>query len=235
MLSTETCARKKPVSSRENRVGDFFSISFSCAGQNHPQALEPHQAFSTTSTTTVSGVVYWLSKDPIGISGGLNLYAFCGNNPVNFMDPYGFAFLTVYGNSRGDSNARIVSARASSSGYSPGHVWVEFSYNDMAGNPQIVNRGNYPRDERGGYQDDSGRNEIADFSQTFYVPDDRVEQVLRELYTYDTFSSLWHNCVDDLEEVLDKAGIQHPGFGWPSDPRNVEDWINQQKKDDSCP
>lgn len=31
----------------------------------------------------------WLSKDPIGISGGLNLYAFCDNNPVNFMDPLG--------------------------------------------------------------------------------------------------------------------------------------------------
>jgi RHS repeat-associated protein len=31
----------------------------------------------------------WLSKDPIGISGGLNLYAFCGNNPVNFTDPLG--------------------------------------------------------------------------------------------------------------------------------------------------
>lgn len=31
----------------------------------------------------------WLSKDPIGISGGLNLYAFCGNNPVNFVDPFG--------------------------------------------------------------------------------------------------------------------------------------------------
>jgi RHS repeat-associated protein len=31
----------------------------------------------------------WLSKDPIGISGGLNLYDFCGNNPVNFVDPYG--------------------------------------------------------------------------------------------------------------------------------------------------
>ena len=31
----------------------------------------------------------WLSKDPIGISGGLNLYQFCGNNPVNFTDPMG--------------------------------------------------------------------------------------------------------------------------------------------------
>lgn len=44
----------------------------------------------------------WLSKDPIGISGGLNLYAFCGNNPVNFIDPFGHCsgtpegFLEIY-------------------------------------------------------------------------------------------------------------------------------------------
>ncbi|MEE9369444.1 MAG: RHS repeat-associated core domain-containing protein, partial [Pontiella sp.] len=31
----------------------------------------------------------WLSKDPIGIRGGLNQYVFCGNNPVNFIDPLG--------------------------------------------------------------------------------------------------------------------------------------------------
>jgi len=31
----------------------------------------------------------WLSKDPIGIAGGLNLYVFVSNNPVNFIDPFG--------------------------------------------------------------------------------------------------------------------------------------------------
>jgi len=31
----------------------------------------------------------WLSNDPIGISGGLNQYVFCGNNPVNFRDEFG--------------------------------------------------------------------------------------------------------------------------------------------------
>ncbi|MCF7838814.1 MAG: RHS repeat-associated core domain-containing protein, partial [Candidatus Marinimicrobia bacterium] len=31
----------------------------------------------------------WLSKDPIGISGGLNQYVAFGNNPVMFVDPFG--------------------------------------------------------------------------------------------------------------------------------------------------
>ncbi len=31
----------------------------------------------------------WLSKDPIGIRGGLNQYVFCGSNPVMFVDPSG--------------------------------------------------------------------------------------------------------------------------------------------------
>ena len=31
----------------------------------------------------------WLSKDPIGLESGLNLYAFCGDDPVNFRDPWG--------------------------------------------------------------------------------------------------------------------------------------------------
>lgn len=31
----------------------------------------------------------WLSNDPIGISGGLNQYVFCGNSPVNARDPLG--------------------------------------------------------------------------------------------------------------------------------------------------
>jgi RHS repeat-associated protein len=35
----------------------------------------------------------WLSKDPIGISGGLNLYAFCANDPVNYVDPSGTELL----------------------------------------------------------------------------------------------------------------------------------------------
>jgi RHS repeat-associated core domain len=31
----------------------------------------------------------WISEDPIGEDGGLNLYQFCWNNPINGIDPDG--------------------------------------------------------------------------------------------------------------------------------------------------
>jgi RHS repeat-associated protein len=33
----------------------------------------------------------WKSRDPLGEAGGSNLYAYCGNDPVNRMDPVGLA------------------------------------------------------------------------------------------------------------------------------------------------
>lgn len=35
------------------------------------------------------GLGRWLSADPIGFSGGLNLYGYCGQNPTNGVDPLG--------------------------------------------------------------------------------------------------------------------------------------------------
>ena len=31
----------------------------------------------------------WLTRDPLGEEGGINLYGFVGNNSINYIDPYG--------------------------------------------------------------------------------------------------------------------------------------------------
>lgn len=105
MFTAQTCARPKPVERPENRVGEIFGVGATCTGENPFQSLEPHRETFTVSTTTASGVVYWLSKDPIGISGGLNLYVFCGNNPVNFVDPMGL-YQTIFGDDDGYSGTK---------------------------------------------------------------------------------------------------------------------------------
>ena len=37
----------------------------------------------------------WLSKDPIRLSGGLNQYAFCGNNPISSRDSLGLSSVII--------------------------------------------------------------------------------------------------------------------------------------------
>jgi uncharacterized protein RhaS with RHS repeats len=38
---------------------------------------------------TASGLGNWLNRDPIEEEGGLNLYAYVDNNPINEVDPLG--------------------------------------------------------------------------------------------------------------------------------------------------
>ena len=39
----------------------------------------------------------WLTRDPIGYTGGINLYGYCGNDPINVADPSGLYMCTIPG------------------------------------------------------------------------------------------------------------------------------------------
>ena len=53
----------------------------------------------------------YLSPDPIGLDGGMNLYAYVGNDPVNFIDFEGLIWVTIEHDNHGIKNWSIIIAR----------------------------------------------------------------------------------------------------------------------------
>jgi len=101
----EQFAPEKPVPRPKNRVGNFFGESAQSRRVNRLPAQSPRRGSGHDYGRTASGMFYygfryynpetgrWLSRDPIGERGGLNLYGFVGNNPIRWFDLLG---LSVY-------------------------------------------------------------------------------------------------------------------------------------------
>lgn len=74
-----------PWGRRTKTAGDL-DVDFGYSGHllHRPTglALATHRAYDSDAGR-------WLSPDPIGIAGGLNLYGYVGNDPVNKLDPLG--------------------------------------------------------------------------------------------------------------------------------------------------
>jgi len=64
------------------------------------------QAFYNPSTGR------WLSRDPIGEKGGINLYGFVYNSPINFVDPFGLDHFTLVCDKAADLERRIQGLRS---------------------------------------------------------------------------------------------------------------------------
>lgn len=55
----------------------------------------------------------FISEDPLGVKGGINLYAYVGNNPINYIDPFGLIkILGIHSNVGPDASL------------TSGHAWV---------------------------------------------------------------------------------------------------------------
>jgi len=97
----EQFAPKNPEPGPKNRVGNFFGESGQSRRVNRLSASQPRRENGYDYGRTASGMFYygfryytpetgrWLSRDPIGERGGLNLYAFVGNDGVNWIDGLG--------------------------------------------------------------------------------------------------------------------------------------------------
>jgi len=99
-----TLAAMKPDGTQETRVWWFsrnpFGMSDEFTGSGNQINTESGFAGASTPNAT-GGFVYlrnrwydpqtgrFLTQDPIGLAGGVNLYAYAGSNPVAFDDPFG--------------------------------------------------------------------------------------------------------------------------------------------------
>ena len=99
-------------------------------------ALEPRRRNRPVTTKVVSGIPVWPSRDPIAESGGVNLYGFVGNEPINHWDRLGM----IEGGTEISSitvkrkNIKWISILRTDLGKKPdpgrpdpyGHWWLEF-------------------------------------------------------------------------------------------------------------
>jgi len=93
-FSTATAPERRNLTGK-NRVWDFFPLSNETHPANRRQPAQPRRKIAPTAMKPASGIPYWPSRDPIAESGGMNLYGFLSNNPVESIDPVGKANLSA--------------------------------------------------------------------------------------------------------------------------------------------
>lgn len=74
--------------------GIFASPLAIASGLSHLEPANDTGENGVAYDECTSESCYWTSKDPIRFDGGVNLYAYAGNDPVNFIDPSGLVIST---------------------------------------------------------------------------------------------------------------------------------------------
>jgi hypothetical protein len=134
--ATVACPKVADLPSK-NRVGGSRGLPSACAWRSAPQLLETVSETMVTVTITAPGRSFWPSRDPIGEWGGINLYAFVHNSPLNRVDPLGLKECCICKSIKMTSSGKIDSnfTLSLTKGF---HSWVGLKVNvdaDVDGNP----------------------------------------------------------------------------------------------------
>ena len=90
-------ASRQTTSHRKTRVGVFLRHSSGRTPLLRSQVAQIASGCTAQSYETVSGRPQWLSRDPSGENGGINLYSYVSNDPTNAIDPLGLWQITLFG------------------------------------------------------------------------------------------------------------------------------------------
>jgi RHS repeat-associated protein len=114
----------------------------------------------------------WMSRDPIRESGGLNLYGYVGNNPMNLWDPLGLSgWITIYSSGNGGSSM------------TSGHSWISYTP-DGAHTTTYGTWGNNPTGNGNGLFENLEAGRTSDAARSMYLDDNAEEALLDKIQLY---------------------------------------------------
>ena len=152
----------------------------------------------------------WLSNDPIGISGGLNQYVFCANNPVNFVDPSGLDAVYLI-----DSHAVGGAGHAASAVGNNRTGWTYYSFGASGDRGETMHIGTLDNYSVRHYQTfEALRKDNPRYDKDiYYKSSERGDMAARRegnSHFNDSYWFIGQNCDDIASSILRAAGVDFP-------------------------